>query len=266
MTLHPSLQSRVFRHSKDPEDKRDYQIVFEESRKASPTKVSKFPIMKIPCYDQGNLGSCTANAIGAALQNGFLLESPRLSNSMPSRLFIYFCEREMINTINSDSGAYIRDGIKAVSKLGACLETTWPYDIPKFTQRPPSIAYAEAKLYKATQYARVKQSKSQIRACIDAGQPIVIGILVYDTFVPNSKGWIPDPDPKKDELLGGHAVLLTGYTNKGVLCRNSWGKQWGLDGYFYLSWKYVLDWWLADDFWTIIKTTVPPSAKIIKPS
>ena len=83
-----------------------------------------------PCYNQGELGSCTANAIAGALE--FLErkegETPPV---MPSRLFIYYNERALEGTVDSDSGAQIRDGIKTVVKRGFCSEDLWPYDIKR---------------------------------------------------------------------------------------------------------------------------------------
>ena len=79
-----------------------------------------------PVYDQGQLGSCTGNAIAAALE--FERIKQGLPDFMPSRLFIYYNERAMEGTVASDSGAQIRDGIKSVNTQGDCPETLWPYD------------------------------------------------------------------------------------------------------------------------------------------
>src|SRR5271154_1514724 len=92
-----------------------------------------------PVYDQGQLGSCTANAIAAAIE--FDRKKQRLTDFVPSRLFLYYNERVMEGTVSSDSGAQIRDGIKSVSKIGAPREADWPYDIAKFTDKPPTKAY-----------------------------------------------------------------------------------------------------------------------------
>src|ERR1700747_2514934 len=93
-----------------------------------------------PVYDQGQLGSCTANGIGAAIQFDRMKQQLK-PDFIPSRLFIYYNERVMENTVNSDSGAAIRDGIKSVNKQGVCPETEWPYDIAKFTKKPPAACY-----------------------------------------------------------------------------------------------------------------------------
>jgi C1A family cysteine protease len=70
-----------------------------------------------PVYDQGELGSCTANAIAAILEHQEMRESEGAIT--PSRLFIYYGERAIEGTIKEDSGAQIRDGIKVVAGEGA---------------------------------------------------------------------------------------------------------------------------------------------------
>jgi len=72
-------------------------------------------------YNQGEIGSCTANAIAAAIE--FDRKKQKLRDFIPSRLFIYFNERSIEHSIPLDNGAQIRDGIKSVAKQGACPET-----------------------------------------------------------------------------------------------------------------------------------------------
>jgi C1A family cysteine protease len=81
-------------------------------------------------YDQGQLGSCTASAISGTIQ--FEQKNQGAKVFMPSRLFIYYNERVMEGSVNSDAGAQIRDGVKSVANIGVCPETEWPYDITKF--------------------------------------------------------------------------------------------------------------------------------------
>jgi C1A family cysteine protease len=96
-----------------------------------------------PVYDQGQLGSCTANAIGAAIQ--YERRKQKLKpDFVPSRLFIYYNERVMEHSVASDSGAQIRDGIKSVAKQGDCPEKEWPYLEAKFTHKPPASCYKDA--------------------------------------------------------------------------------------------------------------------------
>jgi len=103
-----------------------------------------------PVYDQGQLGSCTANAIAGALEFDRLKQG--LTDFTPSRLFIYYNERAIEGTVDSDSGAQIRDGIKSVAAQGDCPESEWPYDISQFTVQPPQSCYDDALRYKALKY------------------------------------------------------------------------------------------------------------------
>ncbi len=134
-----------------------------------------------PVYDQGQLGSCTANAIAGAIQ--FDRMKQKLAELFtPSRLFIYYNERAIEHTVNSDSGAQIRDGIKSVAQQGDCPETEWPYVIAKFKTRPPKNCYADALKYKVVLYQRVTQTLSQLKGCLASGWPFVFGFTVYESF------------------------------------------------------------------------------------
>ncbi len=208
-----------------------------------------------PVWDQLSLGSCTAQAIAAALE--FDRRKQGLPDFVPSRLFIYFNERVMEHTVNSDSGAQIRDGIKSVAKLGVCPESEWPYDISKFTVRPPAQCYTDAKLDRAVSYQRVPRGLTQMQACLASGYPFVLGFSVYQSFESQDvaqTGIVPMPQ-KGEQLLGGHAVVCVGYRNdvKRFLIRNSWGDSWGMQGHCEMPYEYLLDKDLADDFW-VIKT------------
>ena len=133
-----------------------------------------------PVYDQGQLGSCTANAIAAAVEFG--LKKEHKHAFMPSRLFIYYNERAMEHTVDSDSGAMIRDGIKSVARQGDAPEKEWPYDIAKFKIKPPPNVYHDAKKHRVVQYQRVVQNLTQMRGCLASGYPFVFGFTVYESF------------------------------------------------------------------------------------
>ncbi len=220
---------------------------------ALPTKVDLRPQCP-PVYDQGQLGSCTANAIGAAIQ--FERIKQKLSpDFVPSRLFIYFNERVIEGTVSTDSGAQIRDGIKSVAKQGACPEPEWPYDISKFTVRPPKADYGDALKDRAVSYSRLAQNSNLLKGCLASGYPFVFGFTVYESFESQAvakSGIVPMPAPG-EQTVGGHAVLAVGYDDSGqrFIVRNSWGTGWGMNGYFTMPYAYVTDSNLADDLWTI---------------
>lgn len=206
--------------------------------------------------DQGQLGSCTANAIAAAI--GFDLLKQGLPYFFASRLFIYYNERAMEGTVKSDSGAAIRDGIKTINTLGVCSETVWPYSDANpgpFTKKPTKAAYALALNSKSLNYQSVPQDLASMKACLASKTPIVVGISVYQSFESDTvaqTGVVPMPS-KSEQLLGGHAVLVVGYNDstQRFIVRNSWGNGWGLGGYFTIPYAYLTDPNFADDFWAI---------------
>jgi C1A family cysteine protease len=207
-----------------------------------------------PVYDQGQLGSCTANAIGGALEFAQIKEK-QANPFTPSRLFIYYNERVIEHTVDSDSGAQIRDGVKSVHKLGAPPETDWPYDINKFSQKPPEQAFTDAKNYQAILYQRLTPTLGQLKGCLASGFPFVFGFTVYDSFESQemaNTGHLGMP-LSGEKQLGGHAVLCVGYqdSSQTFIVRNSWGAAWGIKGYFTMPYPYLLQGTLANDFWTI---------------
>jgi len=204
-------------------------------------------------YDQGQLGSCTANAIAGALEFDRLKQN--ISDFAPSRLFIYYNERVIEHTVDSDSGAQIRDGIKSVGQLGDCPETEWPYVIAKFKTQPPKNCYADALKYKAVLYQRLTPILSQLKGCVASGYPFIFGFTVYESFesAQVAKTGHASLPKSGEQSIGGHAVVGVGYDDakQWFIVRNSWGNSWGMKGYFTLPYSYLTDNSLADDFWTI---------------
>lgn len=221
-----------------------------------------------PVYDQGQLGSCTANAIGAAME--YERQRQNEPDFVPSRLFIYFNERAVEGTTGSDSGAQIRDGIKVVNLEGACPEPIWPYDVSMFTIRPPRRCYVAARKDRALRYEAIA-TLGDLKEALASRLAVVFGFTVYESFESeqvSSTGVVPLPGDR-ERVVGGHAVLAAGYSDpKGVLVvRNSWGSAWGDHGYCYMPYEYltgpgritddapVTGAYLANDFWAIQRTS-----------
>lgn len=250
-----SINIPKYHWKRDKLDTRDYKYV--------PTLVKESNYVDLRPYcskieDQGNLGSCTGQAIAGAIE---LLNNRNKKPTDISRLFIYYFERVLLGTAHYDSGAYIRDGIKVTYKQGAPLERLWPYVVNKFRAKPTPIAQQDATKRKVTLYERVQDFDGCISA-LSNGFPIVIGFDVYSSFespIVYKTGMMPYPKTEKEILLGGHAVLLVGYDKlrQVFIARNSWGPYWGDKGYFYMPFRVIQNTSMSGDFW-IIKTVNNP--------
>ena len=202
-----------------------------------------------PVYDQGDLGSCTANALCGLIgydKPGFL----------GSRLFLYYNERFLENTVSQDSGATLYDGIQSLKNNGICPETDWPYIVKQFSVKPPTKCYQNALKEKALTVKNINTNDLvAMKTCLSSGFPFVIGIAVYESFETRqvaATGMVPMPKPK-EQCLGGHAVCVVGYddSKQSFVVRNSWGTNWGIKGYFYIPYTYLTNMNLASDAWTI---------------
>ena len=248
------MKERLFQYKRDLPDPRDYLYKNKfQVLKTPPATVDLRPYCPT-IEDQGNLGSCTGNAIVGALE---ILQNRSSSTFKDmSRLFVYYNERLIEGTINEDSGAYLRDGIKSVANYGVCTETSWPYNISKYAVKPTDSCYTEALNYKILEYYRLT-TLTEMKSCLTNGRPFVFGFTVYSSFVSSKvakTGIVPMP-LKKEQILGGHAVVAVGYesNNRRFIVRNSWGSSWGIKGYFYMPFDYLLNPNLASDFWMIVK-------------
>ena len=208
-----------------------------------------------PVYNQRTLNSCSANALAAAV---WMAE--RQSGRKPSavsRLFIYYNERAREGTIGSNDPVPLRDGFKSLAKQGVCAESIWPYRVSCFSERPPGPCYRAALKRRARSYQRIRQKIAHLKYCLADGHPFVMGVAVYkgqglESSAARRTGRVGMPSGRRD-LVGGHAVLAVGYSDRrqSFLVRNSWGRGWGLRGYFWLPYRYVSNPTLAWDFWTL---------------
>jgi C1A family cysteine protease len=210
-----------------------------------------------PIYDQGQLGSCTGNAIAGAID----YDNHKITGSFwtPSRLWIYYQERVIEGTVAQDAGGQIRDGMKSVAQLGVCPETAWPYVTTDFAEAPPRKDYKKALKDRVLRYEVVTQELFALKSVLAAGTPVVFGFTVYESFESAAvakSGIVPMPAPS-EKVVGGHAVVLVGYNDAAdrFLVRNSWGPGWGQKGYFEMPYLYVTSGSLASDFWVVQQTS-----------
>jgi hypothetical protein len=220
-------QGRKFGWKRDLHDPRDikYKVSPPSAPRILPPLVDLRPFCP-PIYDQADIGSCTAQALASAFQ--FEQMKQGIKNFIPSRLFIYFNERVIENTVNEDAGAMIRDGIKTLANEGVCPETMWKYQTWKFTKKPCPECYTTALNNQVIQYERIAEHTLQgVKEALADGYPVVFGFTIYDSMMTDevaSSGHVPIPTAN-DKPVGGHAILGCGYSdeNQALIVKNSWG-------------------------------------------
>jgi C1A family cysteine protease len=225
-----------------------------------------------PVEDQGNLGSCTAQAGAGVIE--YYERKAFGRHTEASRLFLYKATRNLMKA-KGDTGGYLRTTIGAMVLFGVPPEEYWPYtdDEKKFDKEPNAFTYAFAANFQTIKYFRhdppdrtPAKVLTQLKTYLAKGHPAMFGFTVYNSIdQAEETGRIPYPS-KKERIEGGHAIVAVGYNDKikiknthddkettgALLIRNSWGKSWGEDGYGWLPYDYVRK-GLAEDFWSILK-------------
>lgn len=238
---------------KDSPDPRDYVHAPPGAQITAPSVDLR--ALLPPVWDQGDSSSCTAHLAAALL--GYV---SRLGlDKSYSRLMIYYATREIEGDVDMDEGAEIRNSIKAVSRFGAPYEELWPFDLGNLFKKPSPEAYKGAGRLEnyAKLYYRLPQTLNAMKASLRAGYPFGFGYTLFESFDTKQvedTGVMPMPE-KGEQVLGGHAVVAVGYdeAQKCFLIRNSWGKDWGMDGHFLMPYNYIANPSCCDDFW-VIKT------------
>jgi len=227
-----------------------------------------------PIEDQGEIGSCTAQAAVGLLE--FCEQQARGTFINASRLFVYKVTRNLLGW-TGDTGAFCRSALQALVVFGAPPEDYWPYNTDKFDQEPTPFLYNYAQAFQGLKYQRLdppntgpEQQLRRIKAHLASKTPAMFGFPVYESLYranqgAASEGHIPFP-ANNEKQKGGHAVVAIGFddqrevrnpingkSEKGALMiRNSWGTSWGNRGYGWMPYRYVLE-GLARDWWVLTK-------------
>lgn len=251
-----------FGWKRDKQDDRDYKYALHPEVGAGlvlPPSISLLSKMS-PVEDQGNLGSCVANALCASLE--FLqLNSPfnfGLYSDL-SRLFVYFNSRVLDGGDPDrlgDDGTTLRHAVLAIRKWGICREAVWPYVESQVSFKPSTPSYAEALKHQVLSGYRVDIKLQAMKTCLAAGYPFIFGVQLYESFMATitaRSGLVPIPDPNYENYVGGHAMTAIGYDDgtQSFLVRNSWGTKWGKSGMCAMPYAYLTDMNLTGDAWTL---------------
>lgn len=247
-------------------DRRDHRVKLLNYKASVPKSINlraNLPYV----FDQGSIGSCTANSAGSMYS--WVAVSQGSGLFIPSRLFLYYNTRALQGTVSYDSGASLRATMQSLWSYGVCTETMWPYEYAKLFEKPSAPCYNEGAERQSLSYAAVSISLVAMKNVLRT-RPFVLGILVYSSFFDptvSKTGRVPVPNTRQETMLGGHAILVLGYDDRknSFLCRNSWGTSWGLRGDFYLPYAYATNRKLAFDAWVLYSVELPlTNARIIR--
>lgn len=201
-----------------------------------------------PVRDQGQEGACTMFAGSGILAWHYkrflgkdLVFSPQ---------FGYRAERILEGDINVDGGAQSRTMMKVLTQYGLCLESSDPYEDTGWKNATTPTQLLEARNYRLGAYHRVPDIAT-LRSVLASGYVASLAIDIYASFESDevaANGAAPVPKAG-EQCLGGHEVYCYGYNDALglLLCRNSWGEDWGDHGNFSLPYAY---WPFVSDSWT----------------
>lgn len=253
---------------RDLPDRRDHKFATPREVKAALPPSMDLRSTLPYTLNQLNLGSCTANS------SAYISDAERIKLGLPpiypSRLFQYYNSRSLEGTISSDSGASIRNTIQAMVKWGACPETMWPYDIPRFKDQPRADCYTFGAERQVIEYMRVDQTLGELQGAIASGFPVIYGMLIFQQFEQLPAHGMVEMPRLTDRPIGAHSGVLCQYwtDEKGNVFftdKNTWGEDWGAGGYGFLPAGYILDPQLCDDFWIIRRIETEPMPTPVPP-
>ena len=248
--IHPNLYKKV--------DDKTVRELLAKSPNPSLLKATTLPTSVIntkhlpPVGDQGWQGSCNAWAstyyVWTYMINWFN------NNPNPSTYDEIFSPAFTYNHINdgSDSGSYPEDAQYLIATMGACHWATMPYNDSDYTTWGSTDAYLEAMKYRAGDWYVIDLSTdegiNQLKQLLADGYIAEIGIYVYDEFEDfNSTNNIYAVNQSHGNYKGGHAVTIIGYNDSlptpdgygAFRLVNSWGTDWGDNGYFWMTYEAI---------------------------
>jgi len=206
---------RVLGCLKDLEDKKDLKMASYIIPKKLPKSVNWFD-MAIPVLNQEQEPACVGYTGIGLKREQEKIETKKILNFSGQDLY----ERcKKIDGAPNEEGTYLRVVMKLLQKEG--------------------IKDSEGNNYKIGAYTKVK-NLDELRYAIVANGFALIGIEVFENFF-NPINGIIDYDEKAKSTGEGHATLVGAFDDniERVVFKNTFGPEWGLGGFAYLSYKYI---------------------------
>lgn len=247
----------------DPFDPRDRTLFARLGLTEPPPRSDELVGHVVDVLDQGATEACVGFAVAQAVRTSFARDGMRPAQ-LPSPGFIWFNSRVTHGESHLNTGTYLRSAFDTLRKLGFCPEDACPSDhlAWEFSRRPPHRAYQLAHDQRlpfdqdgrGAEYLRItgweSERELQVRQAIAAGRPVVFGTMVAKSFLSQGRHGPLEPPRSYSEIVGGHAMCAVAYDELGIRGPNSWGRFWGNDGWFHMSWAYVRS-VMTRDLWAV---------------
>ena len=232
---------------KDPLDLRD--LMFEGTLRELPLSIdnrAQVPFVR----DQGEEGACTGFGLAAVVN--FLLAnhsdaSLHPEESVSPRMLYEMARRYDEWEGEAYDGSSIRGAMKGWHRHGVCTERLWPYKVERIGSLTPK-AQLEAIQRPLGNYFRVRHHHLRhMHAALAEAGILYASARVHAGWnkVDRRSGRVPFTP----ELIGAHAFAIVGYDLEGFWVQNSWGEDWGLNGFCHLSYddwlENSMDCWVA---------------------
>lgn len=228
-----------------PYDSRDYQLVCGANTQQVFPK--KFELEPRRVKDQGSTGSCVAHTLSSIIE--YYNYNQNNDDTEMSIGYIYGNRR---NSSYKGEGLIMRDALATVCKYGDCPKEEFPYnkEVPEAIQlfeKSANHLFPLGEPHRITEYCRVNDEAS-IKMAIMSGCPVAIALNWYNDIQIDKFGVAHSNFNEKD-MCGGHCVSLVGWDESGWKILNSWGTNWGNEGYFIWPYEYPIEesWIVIDD-------------------
>ena len=194
-----------------------------------------------PPGHQGAQGSCVGWAVGYALKT--YQEALEFNISQP-QAWDHFSPAFVFNSIKQGNdctaGSRISDALEFVANTGAVRMDDFPYEEAQCL--PPSEDMSSiARDYAIKSYRRLQKEGMlfAIREALSNEKPVVIAMRVFPSFEAWQGGDNYRHDPDLEFQVDYHAVTVVGYDDerRALKIINSWGTDWGDDGFFWMDYR-----------------------------